>query len=118
MHAHVAQRGQGPEALGEVLDPQDVVGHQVRPALRSLARYTLEIIATRIATPRIRSKALALIPIRLKPSCRTPSTSAPTRAPMMVPEPPARAVPPITAAATAKNMIWVPPALGSIEETR
>jgi hypothetical protein len=38
VQAHVAQRGQRPEPLGDVLDPQDLRGHQVRPALRSLAR--------------------------------------------------------------------------------
>ena len=33
----------------------------------------------------------------------------------MVPDPPASEVPPITPAATARNMIWLPPACGSIE---
>ena len=37
---------------------------------------------------------------------------------MMVPDPPASGVPPITPAATARNMIWLPPACGSIEPMR
>ena len=42
---------------------------------------------------------LALIPIRLKPSAGSASTSAPRNAPTIVPEPPASAVPPMTAPA-------------------
>ena len=44
---------------------------------------------------------LALIPMRLKPSVSAASTKEPRNAPMTVPDPPASAVPPITAAAIA-----------------
>ena len=44
---------------------------------------------------------LLLMPSRLKPSCRMARTSMPTNAPITVPDPPASAVPPMTAAATA-----------------
>ena len=54
----VGQGGDPAEALGHVLDPEGLaVGgavHQARPVRRSLDRYTLAIIETRIATPRIR----------------------------------------------------------------
>ncbi len=44
---------------------------------------------------------LALIPMSGNPSMRMPSTTAPRNAPMIVPEPPSIAVPPMTAAVTA-----------------
>ena len=78
----------------------------------------LNIIAARIAAPRMMLNMKALMPIRVKPSFSTPSTVAPISPPMMVPEPPASCVPPITPAATARNMIWLPPACGSIEPMR
>ena len=56
----VGQGGDPAEALGDVLDPQGLAvgrgvgARHVRPARRSLDRYTLAIIETRIATPRMR----------------------------------------------------------------
>ena len=54
----VGQGGDPAEALGHVLDPEGLAvrgaGGHVRPARRSLDRYTLAIIETTIATPRIR----------------------------------------------------------------
>ena len=58
-------------------------------------------MATRIAAPKMMSSGLALIPMTSKPSVSMASTIAPRNAPMMVPEPPSIAVPPMTAAATA-----------------
>src|SRR6266508_2132451 len=56
-----------------------------------------------------------LIPMRFMPFCSSASTSAPRNAPATVPDPPASAVPPITAADTARNMIpKPPPMLGSM----
>jgi hypothetical protein len=55
----VGQGGHPAEALGHVLDPEGLpvgdagAGH-ARPARRSLDRYTLAIIETTMATPRIR----------------------------------------------------------------
>ena len=42
-----------------------------------------------------------------------PSSSAPRNAPATVPDPPSSAVPPITADATAKNIVVNPPLVGS-----
>jgi len=57
----VTEGGDAAEALGDVLDPEGLAartaragGHQVLPARRSLERYTLVIIETMIAAPRMR----------------------------------------------------------------
>src|SRR5271166_1198742 len=88
------------------------------PPPRSRARWMLAIIAIRIAAPITISKVKALIPCNVKPSCNTPSMMPPMSPPMIVPAPPAIAVPPMTPEATAKNMMLLPPARGSIEPTR
>ena len=75
----------------------------------------LKIIAARIAAPRMMLKVKAFMPISVNPSLRMPSTAAPISPPTIVPDPPANEVPPITPAATARNMIWLPPACGSID---
>ena len=62
-------------------------------------------IAMRIAAPMMMSKAKALIPCRVNPSCSTPSMMPPTSPPTIVPAPPAIAVPPMTPEATPRNMI-------------
>ena len=80
--------------------------------------WMLKIIATRMAAPRMMLNVKAFTPISVNPSLRMPSTPAPISPPMIVPDPPASDVPPITPAATARNMIWLPPACGSIEEMR
>src|SRR5918994_356327 len=55
------------------------------------------------------------MPMRFMPSWSSARTRAPRKAPMTVPDPPAREVPPITAAETAVNMIpKPPPRLGSM----
>jgi hypothetical protein len=75
----------------------------------------LAIIEMRIALPRINWNGLALIPIRLKPFCSSARIRAPRSAPMTVPEPPASAVPPMTAAEIAvKTSAVPPPILGSM----
>ena len=69
--------------------------------------------------PWMRKNGLALMPMRLNPFCSSASTNMPSSAPITVPEPPASAVPPMTAAAMAVNVIRVPPPmLGSIELIR
>src|SRR4029453_15728849 len=71
----VAEGGDPAEPLGHVLDPEGLAsgaagarGHQVLPARRSLDRYTLAIIETMIAAPRMMKYGLALIPMRFMPS--------------------------------------------------
>ncbi len=56
--------------------------------------------------------------MRVKPFWMIASRIAPNSAPTTVPEPPSSAVPPMTAAATAMNIIWEPPLVGSKEPTR
>src|SRR5581483_7882894 len=55
---HVRERRHAAEALGDVLDAQCFLllslRHQARPALRSRDRYTLAIMATRMASPSTR----------------------------------------------------------------
>src|SRR5947208_2306914 len=114
------------EPFGDVLDLGnagaffgDGLAHHVLPERRRRDRDWLAIIETRMAPPRIRKNGLALMPMRLTPFCSSASTSEPSSAPMMVPEPPARAVPPMTAAEMAVNVMPVPPPrLGSMVCTR
>ena len=72
-----------------------------RPDCRIRSRVTFSAIEAMIAIPRTRSNVYALIPWSVKPRFSTASTSTPSAAPMIVPEPPKSDVPPITAAATA-----------------
>ena len=65
---------------------------------------TLRIIEAMIATPRIMLNVYALMPLMFRPSRSTPRTRAPRNAPTTVPEPPASAVPPMTAAAMQRNV--------------
>ncbi len=79
---------------------------------------TLRIIEATMAMPRIMLNVKALMPLIVRPSRSMPRTRAPRKAPITVPEPPASAVPPMTAAATPRNIRSEPPASGSIESTR
>src|SRR5262249_7402703 len=120
----VDQGGHRAEPLGDMLDPEHVAAvgglragaagrgrgplavrfrraHHALPARRSRASCTLAIMATRIAPPKMIGSGLALIPIGLKPPCRIASMSARRKARMIVPAPPASAVPPMTAPAMA-----------------
>src|SRR6187549_3588091 len=111
----VFERAHGPEPLRDVLDADHIVGLSAvarvahLPPLPIWPRFfrrwicTFRIIAPRIAIPMIRSKLNALTP-------RKP--------PMIVPDPPISEVPPITAAATARNMMSVPPCSGRIDVIR
>ena len=60
----------------------------------------MAIMARIMAAPRKMGSGFALIPITLKPLNSTAIRIPPKNAPMMVPEPPSIAVPPMTAAAT------------------
>src|SRR5271169_979129 len=104
------------ETLHQLFSPNGF-GH-AGPPPRSRARWMLAIIAIRIAAPITISKVKALIPWNVKPSCNTPSMMPPMSPPMIVPAPPAIAVPPMTPEATPRNMMLLPPAKGSIEPTR
>ena len=66
----------------------------------------------------IRSKLNALTPRIVKPMFRMASTQTPRKPPMIVPDPPISDVPPMTAAATARNMMSVPPWSGRIDVIR
>src|SRR5690349_25154958 len=105
---HAVERGHGTESLDYIFPAQCLLrqrGHHNSPLRARRTTWMLKIIAARIAAPRIMLKVNALMPISVKPSFRMPSTAAPIRPPMIVPDPPASGVAAITAAATARNMI-------------
>ena len=68
--------------------------------------------------PRMISYVKALTPSRVKPSLRIAEGQHSQKSPDHGAEPPASAVPPMTAPATAENMMIVPPARGSMELIR